>query len=313
MRFTVVLCLIVLVMSVTISHAFATPSHGCAPLVPPAVSGPLVQPPPVQGLLSINEVLVKPHSVWSCPDAGTSPPNTDIWVEIYNPQDQPFDLYSVHTSIDSGPNSQPFYLPFGAAIGPHAFLVVFPHISLLFSSSEVPILRLVIAGIIIDQIVVPSLGEDQSFARVPDGSNSWQITSQPTIDASNNPVPTVSTPTPTPRSHQKTTGQTTNTQTKGKTSKGTTGNASSGTSNDTNQPELVNGAQPTWTALQLPDPTATLPVQPIPPPSTVVAPQSSDAGDIPKKILITTGAVILPLLILLWRRLFTKRKKETSG
>lgn len=306
MRFLVVLCLTFLVVSVTISHAFATARHGCAPLVPPAVPGSLVQPPPVQGLLSINEVLLTSRSLWGCPDAGTPPLDTDMWVEIYNPQAQPFDLFSAHTSLDSGPNSKPFYFPFGAAIAPHAFLVVFPHTSLFFSSTETPTLRLLIAGVTIDQIIVPSLGVDQSYARVPNGSNSWQITSQPTIDASNNPA---NSSTPTPRSHHKTTKPPTKTSTKGKTSKNTTDNTSDGT----NSPALENGTQPTWTALQLPGPTATPPIQPISPASTVVAPPGNDTGDVPQKILLTTGAVVLPLLLLLWRRLFTKRKKETSG
>jgi len=304
-RYLVVLCLVLFVMSVTISHAFATSKHGCAPLTPPAVSGSLAQPPPVQGLLSINEVLITSRSLWGCPDAGTPSPNTDMWVEIYNPQAQAFDLFSVHTTIDSGPNSQPFYFPFGAAIAPHAFLVVFPHSSQLFSNTETSTLRLLIAGVIIDQITVPSLGEDQSYARVPDGSKSWQITSQPTIDASND----ASIPTPTPRSHRKTTGQPTKTSTKGKTSKTTTNNTSDGT----NQPAVVNGTQPTWTALQLPTPTATPLTQPIPPAPTVVTPPANDTGNVPQKILLTTGAVVLPLLLFCWRRIFTKRKKETGG
>ncbi len=306
MRFLVALCLVLLIMSVTISRVFATPRHGCAPLTPPAVPGSLAQPPAIQGLLSINEVLLTSRSLWGCPEAGTPPPSTDMWVEIYNPQDQPFDLFSVHTSLDSGPNSNPFYFPFGAAIGAHAFLVVFPHISPLFSSTQTPTLRLIIAGIVIDQIIVPSLGEDQSYARVPDGSNSWQITSQPTIDTSNNPPPNVSTPTPRPH---KTTKQPTSTSTKGQTSKGTVDNASDGT----NQPAVVNGTQPTWTALRLPSPTATPPMQVIPTESPPVAPQSSGPGDVPQKILLTTGAIILPLLLLFWsRRFFTRRKEETS-
>jgi len=303
-RFLVVLCLVFLVLSVTISHVFATSKHGCAPLTPPAVSGSLAQPPPVQGLLSINEVLPTSRSLWGCSDAGTPPPNTDMWVEIYNPQAQPFDLFSVHTILDSGPNSQPFYFPFGAAIAPHAFLVVFPHSSQLFSNTETPTLRLLIAGVIIDQITVPSLGEDQSFARVPDGGKNWQITSQPTIDASND----TNIPTPTPRPHQKTIKQPTKTSTKGKTSKTTTNNISDGT----NQPAVVNGTQPTWTALQLPAPTATPLTQLIPPAPTVVAPPANDTGNIPQKILLTTGAVVLPLLLLFWRRLLIKRKKETG-
>ena len=39
----------------------------------------------------------------------------DAWVELYNPQSQPFDLYSVHSILDSGPTTNAFYFPFGSA------------------------------------------------------------------------------------------------------------------------------------------------------------------------------------------------------
>ncbi|HEU5228586.1 MAG TPA: hypothetical protein VFU49_12300 [Ktedonobacteraceae bacterium] len=309
MRFLVALCFVFLVTSVTISHVFATPEHGCVSSIPPAVSGSLTQPPPAPGLLFINEVLLTPapHSIWNCSDTGEPSSNTDMWIEIYNPQDQPFDLYSVHATIDSGPNSKPFFLPFGAAIGAHAFLVVFPRTDPFFLNTETSTLRLVIADTTIDQITAPSLGGDQSYARVPDGSNSWQITSQPTIDASNNPVLTVSTPTP--QSHH----QATEPSTKNKTAKVPPGNNTGTTSATADQTSIVNGTQPTWTALQLPSPTVAPSVQPVASvPTVTLAPQTSDTADVPQKILVTTGAIVLALALFWSQRLLAKRKKETG-
>src|SRR5260370_15474242 len=52
---------------------------------------------------------------------------TDAWVELYNPQNQPFNLYAAHTSLDAGPNTFTFHFPFVAAIAARGYLVVFPN------------------------------------------------------------------------------------------------------------------------------------------------------------------------------------------
>jgi hypothetical protein len=93
---------------------------------------------------------------------------------LYNPQSQAYNLYAAHASFDTGPNTLPFYLPLGAVIAPHGYLVLFPS---MFSGTLIKAnLRLIIAGVTIDQVTIPSLTIDQSYARIPDGSNSWQIT-----------------------------------------------------------------------------------------------------------------------------------------
>jgi hypothetical protein len=58
-------------------------------------------------------------------------------------------------------------------------------------------LRFLIGDTTIDQVSLPALGADQSYARVPDGSNTWEITKSPTINASNTPLQ----PTPTSSSN----------------------------------------------------------------------------------------------------------------
>src|SRR5439155_6237372 len=136
------------------------------------------------GSLRINEVLSMPGSTWNCSESGKSfSLSDDSWVELYNPQSQPYNLYAAHASFDTGPNTLPFYLPLGAVIAPHGYLVLFPSV---FSGTLLKTnLRLIVAGVTIDQINIPSLPIDQSFARIPNGSNLWQITNTPTIDASN--------------------------------------------------------------------------------------------------------------------------------
>ncbi len=187
-RYSLLISLTLIVMAIIAQPAQAAtkPKHGCAPLVPPPVSGTLIQPPAIQGLLFINEVLLAPRTIWNCSELSKpTTQNNDVWIELYNAQSQPFDLYAVHTSIDSGPNTNAFYLPSGSALAAHSFLVVFPRTSETFTRTQDHTLRLLITGIVIDTVTVPTLLPDQSYARVPDGSTHWQITNTPTIDTSN--------------------------------------------------------------------------------------------------------------------------------
>jgi len=215
-----------------------------------------------------------------------------MWVELYNSQDQPFDLYSVHASLDSGPNTALFLFPFGSAMASHGFLVVFPFTSL---NTETATLRLIIDGVVVDQVTIPSLAQDQSYARTPDGTSTWQIADSPTIDASNNPV--LVTPTPIPK---KSNNGGNNKQSTGSSHTGTTD-----TTEKTNRPTLVNGVQPTWGALHFPPKTSSPLAVPTP---TVVSTSPSPAGDnmdILRKILLTATVMALAMALIWCWRLFT--------
>jgi hypothetical protein len=183
----------------------------------------------------INEVLYAPSTVWNCLDQGKPSYRTDSWVELYNPTRQAFDLYASHASFDSSISPYPYYFPQGAAIAALGYLVLFPDAgtNLLAPGAN---LSFTINGVSIDHLTIPTLGDDQSYARVPDGKATWLITISPTIDASNSSPR--QTPTPTSTSHQSGSG-----------SGG--GNYGSGTGNQST-PILVNGTQPPWNELQLP-------------------------------------------------------------
>ncbi len=158
--------------------------HGCAQPVPPLMSGSPGPPPATPGIVLINEVLNNPASTWNCSDpAGTSSLSTDTWVELYNPQNQPFNLYEARASLDSGSLDNAFHFPFGAAIAAHGYLVVFPEAySLSNTSLAGNTIRLLFGGVtIIDLVSLPALARDTSYARIPDGSANWQITTNPTI------------------------------------------------------------------------------------------------------------------------------------
>lgn len=178
-------------------------THGCAPNTPPPVSGtPL--PVSTPGSVMLNEVLTSPHTTWNCqyPLVGSGP-NFNSWIELYNPQNQPLNLYISHTQISLNGGSTWQSLPFGSVIAPNNFLVIFPLENNATPSSMWNIMLAIpspTGETIIDQATVPVLLPDQSYGRIPDGSSNWQIIGQPTIDTSNDASnqPVTATPTKTP-------------------------------------------------------------------------------------------------------------------
>ncbi len=255
--------IIVLIQPAQSTHATTKPKHGCASPIPPPVSGTLTQPPATAGILFLNEILLHPRTTWNCTELSKQTANAyDVWIELYNAQNQPLDLYGVHTSIDSGPNTNAFYLPFGSAIAAHSFLVIFPFNNPRFATTQGNTLRLLIAGIPIDTVTVPPLLPDQSYARVPDGGATWQITATPTIDASNGQAGT-----PPAGSGKAPT---------------LSGNGGSG---------MNSGTPPAWSALSFPNtttPVATAPSTLLPAPSLVFSSMTSmGTMDVAHKILLS--------------------------
>jgi len=268
--------------STLLSHASSVSNHGCAPLIPPSVPGSPLPVPAIPGKLLINEVLSLPGSRWNCSEQkNTFSMKSDSWVELYNLQSQPYNLYTAHAILEIGSSTLPFYLPLGSVIAPHGYLVLFP--SMLSDTSINTNVRLIIGGITIDQVNIPSLPADQSYARMPDGSNLWQITNTPTIDSSNNisqlsPLvsPTVSSP--------------------------NQGPAGTGYANST--PAPIPGTQTTWSSLQFPTPAviATPVTKPKVSYPSPLPPPVNDGWDTPHRILITTLIVALALMLFwCWR------------
>ena len=220
----------------------------------------------------------------------------DMWIEIYNPQNQPFDLYSVQVSIDTGPNTAHCYLPFGAAIAAHGFLVIFPPYR-FFQLAETQTVRLLIGSTAIDEVTVPLLGKDQSYARIPDGSPNWFITYTPTIDASN--ISSIISPTP-HRTKAEATATARATQRGRKSSHGATakntGNSvdSSGSIGTNSGSQQVDIVQPAWSSLKHPGALT------VTPPATTQSENNgltvnSNAPDVFHKILLTMLAFALTL------------------
>jgi hypothetical protein len=231
-------------------------------------------------------------------------------IEIYNSQNQAFDLYGVHAALDSGPNTRISYLPLGSTIAPHGYLTVFSQLqSVYFNVPETDhTLRLLVSGVVVDEVNVPHLEPNISYARVPDGSPNWQLSANPTINASNNMLPT---PTATSQQHKNSGG----TSRQGKNSSGN-GSANRGSGNtadtaSTGSSQDTQGVQPTWSTLRFPtssspsavtDETAADSSTPTNPPSA-----SPDNRDTPK-IIVTVLLIIALALTLFWCwRLLSKK------
>src|SRR5437764_1971944 len=256
-------------------------------------SPPAIPNPPTPGLVVINEILTFPRSQCNC----TSPNNDtfnrkNAWVEIYNPQDEPLDLY--HASIDQGPNTDSYILPFGSIIAAHGFLVIFPFWYPQSSAyTQISSVRLLFTPqIVIDQVSIPPLASETSYARIPDGSPNWQVTATPTIASSNQPLTGTG----------QTGGDTSthNQKTKQKSTKTHSGSVSSDeASTDTSNP----GVQPTWSVLHLPSSesknlitgntvlhsTSSSPVS---------SSTSTDSFDLPKRILLTLPIILFFFVLL---------------
>ena len=296
------LCCSILLVRVSPANA-SGPTHGCAPSIPPAVSGSPAPAPATVGIVRINEVLTKPGSVWNCSDIISSSYAGDSWVELYNPQSQPYNLYTGHALLDSGYGTNAYYFPLNASIAAHGFLVLFPFASLEQTSYTSSTLRLVIGGAITDQITLPQLDPDQSYARTADGGGKWFATYFPTIDASN--TTGMITPTPIPTATTGSSGS----------PGSTTGNTGSGySSTSSSSTKLVSGTQPRWGTLNLPTTaTATLAT-----PSTInntpatnttllssPAPATSTGLDATRRIIITLLLIALAATLFWCWRLFS--------
>lgn len=327
MRFLVVAgILFVFVLSVTISHTAMAIQHGCASSVPLPVSGTPTAPPTTTGIIFINEVLLTPGSRWNCNDTGPYSANNDSWVELYNSQSYPVDLYAGRAGLDTGTGTDIYFLPANSVIAAHGFLVIFPRTSMAFSSQNIATIRLLISGIEVDRVALPTLGGDTSYARVPDGGTTWQTTLTPSIDTSNPQLIATATPTQTPTRTPRLTATPKPTATprppkasptptkrsltatavsNGQGGANTTGGNSSDQITDTGSPtssEQVDGVQPGWNKMPLPTDTAspqvadvtTSPTDPVPAP-----PANSNTG-IVTKVIITLLIIILALGVLLW-------------
>lgn len=284
MRYIVTALVVILLVSITVplftstNTTYAT-GHGCAQPVPPGIPGNPSPAPAASGIIVINEVLLTPHSTWNCSENGAYFTTTDSWIELYNTQNQPYNLYAAHAEIADNTNTSSYTMPFGTSIAAHGYLVLFPYTDALFKETTTPTLKLIVNNVVVDQIAVPLLGPDQSYARTSDAAATWQISNLPTIDASNT---SMLTPTPTQRG-----------------SGSGSGSGSGGVITPTPNPTkvLVSGKQPQWSTMQFPATATATAVTLLQSPSSTSATISNAGLDTPRRILLTILVIALAITL----------------
>lgn len=282
------------------SPVYGVQKHGCALGTPPPVSGTPITAPSTPGSVVINEVLSQPDSTWNCSEApGVFSVAKDSWIELYNTQNQAFNLYAAHAEISLDGGSTWYHLPFGSAIDAKQFLVVYPEEEFLASSVQWTIV-LAIGSTVVDQAIVPALEPDQSYARTTDGSSSWQFVGLPTIDASNNGSNQPATPTPTQTPQPLPTVKPTRTP-----GSGTVGSGGAGTPGS-------SGTQPAWGGVQFPPGSTPVPTSEV---SATSPPYRAQPGAAPAQnngqgtwlvVTVVLGSLLL-LGALFWRRRLFRR------
>ena len=300
-------CLAIILLIVLIScwlffasfPAHSSTDHGCAPDTPPPISATPTAAPATKGSVAINEVLSQPKTTWNCSEpGGASGTQVDSWVELYNLTTQPLDLYASHAQLSLDGGASWYALPLGSVIAPQKFLVIFPQEQKSASSTTWNVV-LNIGGTASDQVSAPALEPDQSYARIPDGTGTWQTVGEPTIDASNDnsnqPVPPTPTktpkPTPTPRPSP--------TSKPGAATEGSNSQPGGGTGTPT-----TTGTQPAWNKVQLPPGTPAASAATTSPAQLLS--QSQNAGQTQNNrlsggLLLLIGVLLVLLLaVLLW-------------
>lgn len=320
MRFLAIICLIGILLSVAIlskARVEASNNTCISSNAPPKVAGTPIIPTVAQPSVVLNEVLTNPSSAWNCNSQGTSTALQNQWIELYNLLDQPLDLYRARTLIDTGPNTTQYQLGVGSVIPPHGFFTLFPY----FLLPKLSMLRLLINYAPVDQVTVPPLPGDVSYARIPDGTGKWQQSPTPTINSSNSLTTLSSTPT---QLHKKRSG-TSKATAQGKKkytrdssngNNGTTSQASVDTTIDGSQ-RVQNdaGKQTQWPALQFPSSLASpSALSTAGDTSSTPSSPSAPAENVSQKMVFSLIGIASLLSIWLgWRRFFKKRDKKAKN
>ena len=146
---------------------------------------------------------------------------------------------------------------------------------------------------VVDQVTVPPLGPDQSYARTSDGASSWEITSTPTIDASNASLQV------TPTAISSSTGPA------GPGGSGGTRTTSGSINGD--HKVLIDGVQPQWNRLQFPSTAPTASVDLHPTTHSMPTPSPANNGpDLTRHIVLTALVIALALTLFWCWKLFKK-------
>jgi uncharacterized protein YdeI (BOF family) len=153
---------------------------------------PTLTPTPFAQKIFINEFLPAPYQDWNHDgtlDAG------DEWIELYNASNQSVDLSGWKLDDVKG-GSSPYKIPSGTSINAHGFLLFFAsetHVGLNNDGDTVRLLHP--DDTIADKFKYEPIETNKSYARRPDGGDTWVPYCIPTPGAPNCSINTTPTPT----------------------------------------------------------------------------------------------------------------------
>jgi len=127
----------------------------------------------------INEVLTNPRDVnWD----GGSQASQAQWLELYNGSGGTVCLGNWR--ITTADVAHPATLPAGQCMAAQGYLVIFKR-DIGLDLAQGPLSLVDPNGNVADSVSPPALPPDQSYARLPDGSANWIVTTGPTLNSAN--------------------------------------------------------------------------------------------------------------------------------
>jgi hypothetical protein len=254
-------CIIYLALSVTFLYANATQAStpgtkspvSCAFATPTYTPNPVtLTPTPDPNLhFYINEVMFTytNSTKFQCMQKITKALQV-LWIEFYNPGPQPLETNRFILSIQHAGDSQSQY-EFGMVLPGKGFVVDFIPYNLTKNNDKPAQITVeTVAHRAIDTVTFPSLtgtpllATGNSYARIPDGSNSWQTTNQPTLGSVNMASKT--------KTSKKQSSNTKLTSTKSKASKTLHPDTTAADTTDTTDTAATQLTQPHWQTLRFP-------------------------------------------------------------
>ena len=139
--------------------------------------------PPAPARATINEILA--HNLH---DAVDEAGEHEDWLELFNPGEEAADL-SGWTLVDELGEGSHWSFPTGTVLDPGDFLVLWCdatpeqgplHTSFQLAADGESLLLFDADGVLVEETRYAMLFFDESWARVPDGADRWQIPARPT-------------------------------------------------------------------------------------------------------------------------------------
>ena len=118
-------------------------------------------------------------------------PSSPGWIELYNSTDNSIDVSGFIIQSNKGPTEE-YTFPQGTSIGKNSFLVINEEVNFKFTINAEDGDKISLADksrVELDEVSMPTIDGEKSYARNEDGANVWGISDNPTKGISNSSTP----------------------------------------------------------------------------------------------------------------------------